>query len=407
MLVACWSSKGGAGTTVVAASLALLLARRDPASARCSSTWPATCPPRSAWPSPTARASPAGWRPAPTSPPTRSRRLEVPAGPGLALLPRGDGPARPTPAPRCSPRSWRPTPGPWSSTAAPTRPAPPWPWPRRRHPLGARHPGLLPGAAPGRSRAPLRPSEVVLVTEPGRALAPHDVEDCVGAPVVAEVAVDPAVARAVDAGLLATRLPRGPGPGAGPCRLTAPTDRRRRRSTLRLLGGDPATGRRPRPGRRRRSPAAPAPAPPTRTWRAVGRRGHRPGRRASARSSRSSADPAVTEVMVNGAGPVWVERAGRLERTDRARSTAPEVDLLVERIVGAARAAGRPLVTRGRRPPARRLPGQRRRAAARRRRPVHHHPPLRSAADPPRRALPAGRRRPARAGPWQPAATSS
>jgi hypothetical protein len=35
------------------------------------------------------------------------------------------------------------------------------------------------------------------------------VEDCVGAPVVAEVSVDPQVARAVDAGLLATRLPRG------------------------------------------------------------------------------------------------------------------------------------------------------------------------------------------------------
>ena len=55
---------------------------------------------------------------------------------------------------------------------------------------------------------PLRPSEVVLLSEPGRALTRADVEDCVGAPVVAEVAVDPQVARAVDAGLLATRLPR-------------------------------------------------------------------------------------------------------------------------------------------------------------------------------------------------------
>jgi hypothetical protein len=49
---------------------------------------------------------------------------------------------------------------------------------------------------------------VVLLAEPGRALTRADVEDCVGAPVVAEVAVDPQVARAVDAGLLATRLPR-------------------------------------------------------------------------------------------------------------------------------------------------------------------------------------------------------
>ena len=56
---------------------------------------------------------------------------------------------------------------------------------------------------------PLRPSGVVLVTEPGRALDRTDVEQVVGAPVRAEVAVDPAVARAVDAGLLASRLPRG------------------------------------------------------------------------------------------------------------------------------------------------------------------------------------------------------
>jgi hypothetical protein len=50
---------------------------------------------------------------------------------------------------------------------------------------------------------------VVLVTEPGRALDRGDVERVVGAPVRAEVAVDPAVARAVDAGLLVSRLPRG------------------------------------------------------------------------------------------------------------------------------------------------------------------------------------------------------
>jgi hypothetical protein len=56
---------------------------------------------------------------------------------------------------------------------------------------------------------PLRPSGVVLVTEPGRALDRGDVERVVGAPVRAEVGFDPAVARAVDAGLLVSRLPRG------------------------------------------------------------------------------------------------------------------------------------------------------------------------------------------------------
>jgi hypothetical protein len=48
----------------------------------------------------------------------------------------------------------------------------------------------------------------VLIREPGRALHAADVERAVGVPVVAELDLDPAVARAVDAGLLAARLPR-------------------------------------------------------------------------------------------------------------------------------------------------------------------------------------------------------
>ena len=44
------------------------------------------------------------------------------------------------------------------------------------------------------------------------------------------------------------------------------------------------------------------------------------------------ADPSVTEVMVNGPGPVWVERHGRLTVTDLVLG-AGDLDLLVERIV--------------------------------------------------------------------------
>lgn len=44
------------------------------------------------------------------------------------------------------------------------------------------------------------------------------------------------------------------------------------------------------------------------------------------------ADPAVTEVMVNGTGAVWVERRGRLERLD-LRLAGAEVHLLIERIL--------------------------------------------------------------------------
>ncbi|MET0903820.1 MAG: CpaF family protein [Acidimicrobiales bacterium] len=45
------------------------------------------------------------------------------------------------------------------------------------------------------------------------------------------------------------------------------------------------------------------------------------------------ADEAVTDVMVDGHGMVWVERLGELRR-EAITLTAPDVDLLVERIVG-------------------------------------------------------------------------
>ncbi|MFP4511357.1 MAG: CpaF family protein [Acidimicrobiales bacterium] len=44
------------------------------------------------------------------------------------------------------------------------------------------------------------------------------------------------------------------------------------------------------------------------------------------------ADPAVTEVMVNGAGPVWVERAGEVTATT-TELDEPTVSRLIERIV--------------------------------------------------------------------------
>jgi MinD-like ATPase involved in chromosome partitioning or flagellar assembly len=48
---------------------------------------------------------------------------------------------------------------------------------------------------------------VILLNEAGRALTRRDVESVLQVPVMAEIPVDPAVARAVDAGLLASRLP--------------------------------------------------------------------------------------------------------------------------------------------------------------------------------------------------------
>lgn len=53
----------------------------------------------------------------------------------------------------------------------------------------------------------IAPSGVVLIEEPGRALRAADIEASVGAPVVSTALLDPAIARAVDAGLLVSRLP--------------------------------------------------------------------------------------------------------------------------------------------------------------------------------------------------------
>lgn len=53
----------------------------------------------------------------------------------------------------------------------------------------------------------LRPSAVVLVQEPDRALDATDVEQTLQVPVVARVPYVPAIARAVDAGLLGSGLP--------------------------------------------------------------------------------------------------------------------------------------------------------------------------------------------------------
>ncbi|MCB0980286.1 MAG: hypothetical protein H6513_09270 [Acidimicrobiaceae bacterium] len=51
------------------------------------------------------------------------------------------------------------------------------------------------------------PTGAVLVHEPGRALRRSDVEHALGVPIVAEVPWDPAIARSVDSGMLAARLP--------------------------------------------------------------------------------------------------------------------------------------------------------------------------------------------------------
>lgn len=205
MLVACWSSKGGSGTTVVAASLALLLARRSPTGAVLVDL-AGDAPAALGLPEP-AGPGLAGWFAAgPEAPVDSLARLEEQVAPGLSLLARGHGELHPDRADVLT-----------ALLAGDVRPT--------VVDCGADPAGAALCVAAGATRsilvtracflslrralnAPLRPSEVVLLSEPGRSLTRTDVEACLGAPVVADVAVDPVVARAVDAGLLASRLPR-------------------------------------------------------------------------------------------------------------------------------------------------------------------------------------------------------
>lgn len=206
MLVTCWSAKGGAGCSLVAAALSLTWARagHDVLLVDTGGDLPAVL----------GIGDPDGpgladWIAAgPDVPADGLARLEVAAGPRLALIPRGaaavdDGErlrvlagllataSRPVvvDAGRIDDRS--------PLVALVTE---------ARHSLLVTRPCFL--ALQRLSRLSVRPTGVVLVNEPGRALDRSDVEDVAGAAVTAEMMIDPAVARAVDAGLLSSRLPR-------------------------------------------------------------------------------------------------------------------------------------------------------------------------------------------------------
>ncbi len=206
MLIACWSVKGGVGTTVTATGFALALAHR--AGSGCllvDMAGDASCCLGLAEPS---GAGLADWlRASSSAPPDALVRLQVPVAPGLALLPRGTGPllsdrgallvqllgALPqTVVVDCGLLAG---PGVVQRVAAQAD----------RSLLVSR---LCVLGLRQAAHALVRPSGVVVLREPGRALSIEDVEQAVGAPVVATVAVDPSVARLVDAGLLAGRLPR-------------------------------------------------------------------------------------------------------------------------------------------------------------------------------------------------------
>jgi hypothetical protein len=213
VLACCWSSKGGSGTTVVAAALAVVLSKSSPAGALVVDL-AGDVPAVLGVADEPEGAGVAEWLEGGELVPADGlARVEVPVYPGLALLRRGHGVLRTARAPALA-----------AMLAA--------------DPRGVVVDGGSIGAGPSDARTdvlsalaanadhsllvvrpcflairravhvPVRPTGVVLVVEDGRALTAADVEDVLGIPVQASVSVTAQVARAVDAGLLASRLPR-------------------------------------------------------------------------------------------------------------------------------------------------------------------------------------------------------
>lgn len=210
MLLALWSPKGGSGTSVVAAALSVVLARRGPARlADLAGDQPAILglPPEEP------ATDLARWLAAGPQAPTEALdALVLEVAPGLALIPLGADTKDAVEPPAES----------GAALAAALRDGPDTVLDAG---LAARRPAARAAvevadvplvvvrgcylALRRAVRCPLvaRCRGAVLVEEPGRALGERDVAEILGLPVLGRFPVRASVARAVDAGVLASRLP--------------------------------------------------------------------------------------------------------------------------------------------------------------------------------------------------------
>ena len=206
-MIVCWSVKGGSGTTVVAAALALVLAQRHEAGARLVDMSGDT--PSALGMSEPASEGIAEWLSAADHPGVEAlNNLMLPVTAHLGVIPRGHNVIVPSQVnldrlrdlAEVIAQSTMPTVVDAGSGLAAI--------PIIEH--ATRSLLIIRPCYLALRRASLlttKPNGIIVITEPGRALGVHDVESVVGAPVLAEIPFDPAIARAVDAGLLAGRVP--------------------------------------------------------------------------------------------------------------------------------------------------------------------------------------------------------
>ena len=201
-MIVCWSLKGGSGTTVVSAALALTLAQRNTATVRIVDL-------AGDIPSALGIAEPSGegvmnWLQQQHVP---IQSLQIPVTARVSLIPRGNDSLlhHDLTAEHCNSLATELD----TSSELTVVDA------------GSGHtPQLINNATTSlliirpcylalRKAAHLsvKPHGIVLINEPGRSLGKRDVESVVGAPVLVELPLDPTIARCVDAGLLASRIP--------------------------------------------------------------------------------------------------------------------------------------------------------------------------------------------------------
>jgi hypothetical protein len=207
MLVCFWSPKGGSGTSVMAAAAALVLAREtDARIVDLSGDQPAVlglahdpAPGLLDW-----------MRAGPGAPTDALDQLSVDVAPRLTLLPAGLAHGDPA----------APEAGAALAVALDADPRPAVcdlgrlddPARRAFAEVAGTAVVVVRGCYLGLRRAVRHPAitealGAILIDEHGRSLGAHDVEDVLGIPVLASIPARTAIARAVDAGVLATRLP--------------------------------------------------------------------------------------------------------------------------------------------------------------------------------------------------------
>lgn len=205
-MIVCWSVKGGSGTTVVTAALALVISRSRPVRlVDLAGDLPAVL----------GMSEPAGpgvhdWLNSPTADDAALGRLAVGVAPALDVVHRGSDPD--TLGAAIATERWDALAGALHA---------PEPLPVVDAGCGRPPAALIDDAAASLlvvrpcfltlrriTTLGVVPTGVIVVRAPGHPYGTRDIERIAGAPVVAEVPLDPVVARAVDAGLLASALPR-------------------------------------------------------------------------------------------------------------------------------------------------------------------------------------------------------